>query len=85
LKKNTNTIHVEMLDCPLWLYKILKKFFPYTMGIPNRWEDAVENHIAQNSYKYAKLLIEVIEKYYGASTFSTRLSTRISVIEILGE
>jgi hypothetical protein len=80
--------HIEIFECPNWLYKILKLVvdlhaIPVTKE--NHLEDSIENGLKNNDFSYAKWLIGKYEKEYGVTVFTVKYSTRISRMEILGK
>ena len=84
-KESLKQIHMEILDVPFWIYKILKKIFPSSFAISKYYEERIGELIEEERYDYAELFIRDAEKLFGQSTFTIKLQTRIDRIRILGD
>jgi hypothetical protein len=80
-------LNVEIPECPKWLYKILKFFVKRTYMIPLDSEKLLQDLIEDGDFYLAKILIESLDEKYGLEVgiYTTKYSTRISRIEILGK
>lgn len=66
-----------------WLIKLLG----ISIGNPwdPKWASDISDYIESDFFNLAKKEIALMEKYYGVSTETVRLATRISTYEILGK
>jgi hypothetical protein len=80
-------LNVEIPECPVWLYKIIKLFVDRIYMIPVPSEKLLQDLIEDGEFDLAKTLIENLDIKYGLKVciYTTKYSSRISRMEILGK